>query len=52
MLTKSLRQTVVYVEMNLFRWCEMFHADPAIAVAIRVGAHMLMVVYILIHRHH
>ena len=52
MLTNLLRQIVVYVEVNLFGWCDMLHADPAIAVEIGVGTYVLMVVFVMVHRHH
>ena len=52
MLTKLLRQIVVYVQVNLFRWCEMLHADPAIAVEIGVGTYVLVVMHVFVHRHH
>jgi hypothetical protein len=40
------------MQVNLFRWREMLHADPAIAIQISLGAHVLMFMLVMFHCHH
>ena len=47
-----LRQIIVYVQVELLHWCDMLHADPAIAIQISIGAYVLMFMLVMFHCHH